>query len=324
MKQKIRFWLSSLAAVVALALLLSQRYGASLEARVGDTAQAEQGRQAEGTVWQTPLVLGARDDLRGKPLEHQPLLPVREPNFSSVAAESFLAYDPLTGQVYAERSPGLPVGIASITKLATALVAYDRLALSEEVVVPSTLPETPAPNLGLIPGDRIKVDDLIAAMVVGSCNDAALTLANAVSEKTGEPFVELMNRTAATLGMDNTVFVNPTGFTAPGSYSTAADVRKLVDRTQSLSLFTGLGRKTEHFVTGQLGRTYRAVATNRLLKSHPELEAIKTGYTEASGGSMVTRADLSGHRLTVIVLSSPEREADTLALLAEIRSSYGW
>lgn len=324
MKQKIKLWLSVASAVAALALLVSQGYGADLKVPLGDAAQAGAGDRPGGGVWHTPLVLGASEDLRGKPLEHQPLLPLRQPDFGAVAAESFLVYDPLTGQIFAERSPELALGIASVTKLATALVAYDRLTLSEEVTVPYGLPETPAPNLGLIPGDRVKAEDLIAAMVVGSCNDAALVLAGAVSEKTGEPFVALMNQTAASLGMDGTAFVNPTGFTAPGSYSTAADVRKLVDQTQSLSLFTGLGRKTEYRLTGQSGRTYRAVATNRLLKSHPELEAVKTGYTEASGGSMVTRANLGGRRLTVIVLSSPEREADTLALIAEIKHSYGW
>ena len=59
---------------------------------------------------------------------------------------------------------------------------------------------------------------------------------------------------------------------------------------------------------------YKISATNQLLEKYPDLEAIKTGYTEQAQGSMINLLKTPNTNYLIIVLGSPNREADTLKL----------
>ncbi len=267
---------------------------------------------------QQPQVLGASIDLRGQaPAVITPVLGSGF-NDSRVTAKSYLVADVLTGNVIAEKNGGQKEYIASLTKLLTGLVSYQSVDINATVTLTSADEFNVSPILYLRAGDGVKLVDLFNAMLVGSENDAALALSNHVATMTGRNFVYMMNSGARALGMVASNFSNPLGFDSPNNYSTAQDLLKLVMATQKLAVFTSLGRQTGYNFTGSLGRLYSAKATDTLIAGHPEIQAIKTGYTQGAGQAMITKATENTHSIYIIVLDSQDREGDTLELEQQI------
>jgi D-alanyl-D-alanine carboxypeptidase (penicillin-binding protein 5/6) len=179
-----------------------------------------------------------------------------------------------------------------------------------------------SPDLNLRLGDQVKASDIFNAMLIGSNNDAAVTLADFTSRTTGENFVDMMNHEAESLSMINTHFANPMGFDSPNNYSTAEDLKILISQVENLSSFTSLGRETSYKFTSDDGVNYKTVSTNKLLASHPDIEAIKTGYTEQAQGAMATKFNLGTRQVVILVLDSQNREGDTLTLKQQIETNF--
>jgi D-alanyl-D-alanine carboxypeptidase (penicillin-binding protein 5/6) len=180
------------------------------------------------------------------------------------------------------------------------------------------------PALGLAAGDSVKVLDLFNAMLIGSNNDAALALADYTQSISGADFIALMNREAQALGMDDSHFSNPMGFDSPSNYSTASDIKQLIIASQPLAAFKDLGRSMSYSFFSAEGKHFSTVATNKLLQNHPEIEAIKTGFTENARGAMASKLTVGSHKIVIIVLDSGDREADTLKLEAQILNDFKW
>ena len=263
-----------------------------------------------------PQVLGdaisIRGDLIDQNIDLNPL--IKNPDTAGVKAKSFLVFDLKSGQQLLEKNSNQKFSIASLTKLLTGLVAYQNVDLSHEIILTSKDNLKVKPTLSFVSGDLVKASDVFNSMIIGSCNDAALTLANFVNETTGQNFVDLMNRQAQTLGMVDSHFANPMGFDSAGNFSTAQDMKKLITATQSLAVFKNLGRRTNYQFTSASGNYYSTAATNTLIKSHEDIQAIKTGYTGEAGGAMATKIKIGEREIVVLVLNSTNREEDTLRL----------
>ena len=274
----------------------------------------------------TPQVLGEEASIRGdapqKPQEPPLFVKTNDMDYSSVTAKSFLVYDGNTGQILAKKNKDLRLPIASLTKIITGLVAYDNLDFNALLTVAQSDIFNVSPILHLAIGDQIKINDIFDSMIVGSANDAAMALANHVEKVTGRDFIELMNEKAQVLGMANSKFSNPLGFDSKDNYSTAADLKLAVDASQQLAVFSNLGRRTSFYFSGLSGLGYKIFATDKLLSSHPEIEAVKTGYTENSMGSIIVKVSHQGRKLIFIVLDSVSRERDLEKLEQQIIDSY--
>lgn len=247
-----------------------------------------------------------------------------EPNTAKILAESFLVFDLETGQELIAKSQNDKLSIASLTKLMTGLVAYENLDLNSKFQVSTKDRLDIQPQLGLLAGDRVLGLDVFNAMLIGSCNDAALALSNFTENQTALEFSILMNLQAKELGMTNTSFSNPIGFDNEANFSTAEDLKKLITKTQGLSVFTDLGRRESYDFVGDLKINYYTKATNQLIKSHPDILAIKTGFTNFSGGAMVTKFIKNGRQIVILVLDSQNREGDTLKLKALTENSFSF
>jgi D-alanyl-D-alanine carboxypeptidase len=114
------------------------------------------------------------------------------------------------------------------------------------------------------------------------------------------------------------------GFDSDTNYSTAADLRLLVDEIKKYQAFSLIGRETSYTVITQSGSKFSVRATNKLIKVDPEIIAIKTGYTNEAGGAMITEIDHDGNSFIIIVLDSSNRETDTLRLKRLVIDSYEW
>ena len=207
---------------------------------------------------------------------------------------------------------------ASLTKMMTLYLTFEavrdgKLGLDQRVPVSRHAARMPRSKMGLKPGEKVAVRDLIRAAAVRSANDAAVVLAEAIagSEKR---FAEVMTRRARELGMRSTTFRNASGLTASGHLSTARDMATLgrhllFDFPQYYNIF---GRKN----TVAMGR--RINNTNRLLSSFRGADGIKTGYTRAAGFNLVASAKRGPRRVIAVLLggqSSRSRDAAVARLL---------
>jgi D-alanyl-D-alanine carboxypeptidase len=124
--------------------------------------------------------------------------------------------DSATGRVLFAKNPDLRMMPASTTKLMTALVVMERSRLSDVVTVSKKAACSPATKIGLKKGDNITIETLLYSALMKSANDAAVVLSEAVGGSE-EEFVDLMNRKAISLGLNNTRFINSNGLPGAGN-----------------------------------------------------------------------------------------------------------
>ena len=231
-------------------------------------------------------------------------------------ARSWVLVEARTGEVLASNSVDEELPMASTTKLMTAYLAIRRLDPGRLVRV-GYYPADPVESLmGLEPGQRVSVRDLLHGLIMLSGNDSAVALARAVSG-TVPRFVELMNRTAARLGLDSTGFRNPIGLDSPGHLSTASDLAKLSLVLMKMPRFRELAREREAVLT-----SYRPPldirTTNDFLLTYPWANGIKTGATIRAGYLLVSAGSRKGVELIGVVMGAESelaRDAESARLL---------
>jgi len=153
------------------------------------------------------------------------LISVGAPPISSagVTAPSVVILSPDSGKVLYSRGRDRKQPPASTAKLLTALVVLDRLPLSTWVTAPALVRDIEPSKLYLKPGDKLRVKDLLKALLLDSANDVASTLAVAVAG-TEAKFGNLMTEKARSLGAKNSRFKSASGLPAEGQYATAYDM----------------------------------------------------------------------------------------------------
>ena len=119
-----------------------------------------------------------------------------------------------------------------------------------------------------------------------------------------EGFSALMNRKCQQLGMRNSNFVNPHGLTEPGQYSTARDMAIAARAAYRSPLLRSYATTKSFNFTYNDGRTRRIENTNRLLKTMPYVDGMKTGTTNASGRCLISTGSLNGRSVVCVVLKS--------------------
>jgi len=203
---------------------------------------------------------------------------------------------------------------ASLTKIATALVAAERADLDRvvQIDVNSALlvVSTDSTVMGLETGMEMSLRDLLHGLLLVSGNDAAVEIAEEVGG-TLRNFIDLMNAKAVQLGLTNTHFANPHGLDEPGLYSSAYDMaqlgRALLDEPELAAV---VAKPRYEMNNGEV-----LLNGNRMLTEYPDTVGVKTGYTEDAGQTLVAAAERNGRLLIVSVLGSRDRFADAVALL---------
>jgi D-alanyl-D-alanine carboxypeptidase (penicillin-binding protein 5/6) len=232
-------------------------------------------------------------------------------------AESAVVIDASDGDVMFAKDARERRQMASTTKLMTALLTLERTRPSEVFTSPGYDPLPAESRINLRAGERMRVDDLLEALLLESANDAAVTLAESISGSRAE-FVEDMNEEARELGLADTSYANPIGLDAPTNYSTAADLAKLSRRLMRNRTFARIADMPEAVL--ETGARRRVIDNrNGLVAQYPFVDGIKTGHTITAGYILVGAAsDRRGNRVISVVMGEPSessRDADTLALL---------
>ncbi|HET9249910.1 MAG TPA: D-alanyl-D-alanine carboxypeptidase family protein, partial [Actinomycetota bacterium] len=207
--------------------------------------------------------------------------------------------------------------IASVTKIMTALLVVERADLTDVVTVSENAASGQVAGisgLGLAAGERIRVSELLYALLLQSANDAAVALAEHVAGSV-EAFVDAMNARAEQLGMTRTMFTSPNGLDDAG-YSSAADLVRLTRAAYRSRGFASVVATRFHTVES-LDAPPRVVQNrNVLLWLYPGAMGVKTGFTSPAGFCLVATAQRGDERLLVVLLGEPgEPFSDAAALL---------
>lgn len=228
-----------------------------------------------------------------------------EPN---AVLNSYILVD-AAGQPLEAKNPDQRLPPASITKLMTAYLVFQaledgRIKLDDQVSISPNARSQEGSRMFLEANTRTSVDNLLQGLIVDSGNDAATALAEYVGGSAPH-FVEMMNSAAASLGMANTHYDNPTGLPSPTHYSTARDIsvlaRAIINRYPQYYHY--YSQKT--FTWNKITQKNR----NRLLFTNPNVDGLKTGHTDAAGYCLAASERRGGLRLISVALGA-RKEAD--------------
>jgi len=205
----------------------------------------------------------------------------------------------------------------------TAYVALRELPLGKVVRAAPYEAEYGESLLGLRPGQRISVRDLLYGLILRSGNDAAYDLARAAAGSEGR-FVAQMNRYAAALGLSDTHYANPIGLDDPRNYSSAGDLAVLTRRLLDEPAFARIAA-ARHATLRSLRPPRRISSINELLSMAPWVNGVKTGHTFGARYVLVGSGRRKGVELIAAVVGTEtdaDRFADTLELLEYGFSKY--
>ena len=204
---------------------------------------------------------------------------------------------------------------ASLTKIATALVAAERADLSEIVDVRVDGAElaltTDSTVMGLKPGQQLSLRDLLYGLLLPSGNDAAIAIAEHVGFTT-TAFVDLMNDKVEQLGLSDTYFTNPHGLDELGQYTSAFDIAMLGRELIRQPELAAIVRTTTYQPAWDGPPLWNG---NRLVYAYPGSLGVKIGYTDAAQQTIVAAAERGERRLIVSALGSSSIYDDAVALL---------
>jgi D-alanyl-D-alanine carboxypeptidase (penicillin-binding protein 5/6) len=235
---------------------------------------------------------------------------------ASVHAPNAIVIEVSTGNVACERAADAERPVGSTVKLMTALITLERASLDDTYRAPA-YHAAPAESLvGLEPGERMKVRDLLRGLLITSGNDAAETLADGVAGSE-RAFVRLMNQRAHELGLAHTHYANPIGLDAPGAHSSARDLVSLARFLRTKPFFRRTVRQPSiRLESGAVPRTFSN--RNRLVGAVSWVNGVKTGHTTSAGHVLVGSGRQRGIQVVSAVLGEPTataQDADTLQLL---------
>lgn len=247
---------------------------------------------------------------------------IGEEAFPVLSAQSALAVDLTSGVILYEKNPDEPLLPASTTKIITALVSLDFYPMDKILQVGDVA--VTGHKMGLVEGEEISVEDLLSGLLIYSANDAAEVLAQNYPGGR-QAFITVMNVKARQLGLEGSVFKNPSGLDGGGHLSTARDLVRLSSVAIKNETFARIVATKEEVVRSQDGKiSHKLVNLNRLVGEVEGVLGVKTGWTENARENLVTYVDRGGRKVMLVLLGSQDRFGETEELIDWIFKNYEW
>lgn len=249
------------------------------------------------------------------------------------AKTALLALDVTSGKTLFSKKEYRAQNIASLTKLMTTLLILEEHEMDEVVQVDPEATKAVGASIDLFAYEKLTIQTLLEAILIGSANDAAVALAihNAGSEA---EFAQKMNQKARDLGLFSAQFFNATGLDMYnedkeefyGNTMSAVDLMRLsrvllrsdfVRETVQKEKFLGFSIDEEFF--------HEKDSTNQLLGTDLSLKGLKTGYTELAGQCFIALGETEdGREILTVILGSEDRFGETEKLIRWIYDSFVW
>lgn len=250
-----------------------------------------------------------------------------------ISAKQAYLVDVLSGKVLFEKNKEQKISPASITKIMTAIVAFDLikkgdLKLEEKFKVSKNawrMSSKGFSSMFIMPNDRVSVENLLKGIIIVSGNDACIALAEGIAG-TEEEFVNMMNAMAEKIGLSNTRFANSSGIYNGDNYSTVEDIAKM-----SIYLINNFPNLYKYYSEKKFtwDRTGGAPITqgnrNPILYKDMGGDGIKTGYLNNSGYSLAATIKKNDRRILSVVSGTDSKNArsrETIRLLSYAENRF--
>ena len=234
-----------------------------------------------------------------------------------ISSASWVVADLDSGQVLAAKDPYGRYRPASTLKLFTAAVVLNTLPLNEVVTGTQADADVDGSRVGVGPGGRYTVRELVLGLLLESGNDAAHALAARMGGDTAT--VQAMNKLAAALGATDTRAVTPSGLDGPGMSTSAYDLALIFRHDIANPTFAQLATTPTVLFPGYADKPPFLIANqDRLLTDYPGAIGGKNGFTNDARQTYVGAAQRGGRRLVVTLMAgerlplAPEQQAAAL------------
>jgi len=240
------------------------------------------------------------------------MLPSAAWAIETIAKQAYLM-DMATGEVLFEKNGETPMPPASMSKMMTVYMLFERLrdgslSMDDTFLVSEDAwrrggAKSGGSTMFLEPGKKVRVEDLIRGIIIQSGNDACIVVAEGLASSE-LAFAEEMTARGKEIGLKNSVFKNATGWPDPEHRTTARDLAMLAKRT--INDFP----KFYHFYSEKefTYNTIRQINRNPLLYRNINSDGLKTGHTEESGYGLTASATKGDRRLILVVNGLPTKK----------------
>lgn len=232
------------------------------------------------------------------------------------SARSMICIEGSSCRVLEEKNAHEKLPMASTTKIVTAITVIDCCDDLERVItVPDKAVGVEGSSIYLEKGEKCKIIDLLYGLMLQSGNDCAEALAITVGGSL-EGFAELMNATAAKVGVTDSHFVTPHGLHHDEHYTTAYDLAMITAYAMQNPVFAEIVATKRHTMPWQ-GREYDRVILNKnkILSTFDGGDGVKTGFTKKAGRCLVSSATRNGMRVICVVLNCGPMFEDCAAIM---------
>lgn len=248
---------------------------------------------------------------------------VKRPSLPGVKAKAMLCVDCSANEIRLAENSSSPLPIASLTKLLTAMTVIDEMDLEGVLEVPKDIKGVERHVVGIKPGDKLSVRDLLYGLLVASGNDCAEVLARAYPKGGRKGFVSALNRRAKEIGATHTTLFSPSGLdtkvegegkngSEPASKlfnsASAEDVALIARHAFTYPLITKISSTKTYTMRTRnpRPRDYRIGSNDKLLLRGLPIAGAKTGYTDAAGKCIVALFKDQKKEHLVVLLNSPK------------------
>ncbi len=228
-----------------------------------------------------------------------------------ITAESYLAVNLSDNSVVFEKNIDRLYPIASITKLMTAVVAFENIDINQTITLTEKMLEPLGYSPSLFLGLNVSAKNLLRASLIQSTNDAAESLTYFLEKG---KFLALMNQKAKELNMVNTFFYDSHGLN-PKNLSTTPDIAKLSTYIyENHPEILNTTKYDNFWLPNQAGRLLKFKNVNNFYQI-PEFIGGKTGYLPEAKQTLASLFNLNEEPIAIILLYSKNRQTDTLKIL---------
>lgn len=247
---------------------------------------------------------------------------------TGVSAKSAILIEASDGDVLYAKNERERMGMASTTKIMTALVVSESLPSDKIISIPKEAVNIEGSSVYLCEGELLSVEQLLCALMLASANDAAAALAIAVSGSI-EAFAEKMNAKARALGLSDTHFTNPHGLYDEAHYTTAYDLAIIAKAAlENEAVRRIASTKKAQIPQGVTSSQPQGISTrylqnhNKMLSRYDGAIGLKTGFTKKTGRCLVSAAERDGLCLIAVTLGAPDDWNDHSRMLDLGFSAY--
>lgn len=244
-----------------------------------------------------------------------------------VGSENCYMVDYASGRVLFAKGENEKKPIASMVKIMTLLLAFEnvdsgKLSLDQKVNISSEAAGQVGSEMFLDEGVEYPLSDLIKGIVTMSANDASVAVAELIAGSESA-FTTVMNDKAKSLGMNDTLFSNATGYpTQEEQYSTAKDVTCMMRELAKHKEYYNYSTIWLEDYTHPSGRVTQMANTNKLIRHYKGCDAGKTGYTDSAKFCLAGTAVRDGMRVVGAVLGAPDSKARFRAMSTLFNYSF--